>query len=143
MPIIKEKKPSGLVFSLCKMSVEMDGLKEPDSSHRGAAGASGALVGVHRRCPRASASILSLEHSIKVGIRGRRPAAPSWSPESQTADLPLPHCFPSGVWVFLLFCFVFFIVPLSNFKGVHEWCLYLFFFFFLNKLKTVQSFSVD
>lgn len=51
MPIIKDKKPSGLVFSLCKMSVEMDGLKEPDSSHTGAASASGALVGVHPRCP--------------------------------------------------------------------------------------------
>lgn len=35
MPIIKDKKPSELVFSLCKMSVEMDGLKEPDSSHTG------------------------------------------------------------------------------------------------------------
>lgn len=74
MPIIKDKKPSELVFSLCKMSVEMDGLKEPDSSHTGAASASEALVGVHQRCPGVPPPASGLEHSIKVGIRGRRPS---------------------------------------------------------------------
>lgn len=95
----KRKETKWAVFSLCKMSVEMDGLKEPDSSLTGQPVHLGLLVGVLPRWPRASAPppASGLKHSIKVGIRGRRPSAHQWSPESQTEDLPLPHCFPSGV----------------------------------------------
>lgn len=52
---------------------------------------------------------------------GQEPAAHPWSPESQTAELPSPLP-PFSVSLV-------FIVPLSYFKGVHEWCLYLFYFF--------------
>lgn len=55
----KETKWAG-IFSM-QMSVEMDGLEEPDSSHTGAAIVSGPLVGVHWRCLRASASGLRPE----------------------------------------------------------------------------------
>lgn len=53
---------------------------------------------------------------------GQEPAAHPWSPESQTAE-PLSPLLPFSVSLV-------FIVPLSYFKGVHEWCLYFFYFFF-------------
>lgn len=42
----KRKETKWAVFSLCKMSVEMDGLKEPDSSLTGQPVHLGLLVGV-------------------------------------------------------------------------------------------------
>lgn len=50
----KETKWAG-IFSM-QMSVEMDGPEEQDSSHTGQPLYPGPLVGVHWRCPRASAS---------------------------------------------------------------------------------------
>lgn len=116
----KETKWAG-IFSM-QMSVEMNGLEEPDSSHTGAAIVSGPLVGVHWRCLRASASGLRPGAFIPSELElGQEPAAHPWSPESQTAELPSPLP-PFSVSLV-------FIVPLSYFKGVHEWCLYLFYFF--------------
>lgn len=42
----KRKETKWAVFSLCKMSVEMDGLKEPASSHTGQPVLLGPLIGV-------------------------------------------------------------------------------------------------
>lgn len=114
----KESKWAG-IFSM-QMSVEIDGLEEPDSSHTGAASVSGALGWGSPEMPK-GICLQPLAWSVPSELElGKEACAHPWSPESQTADPPLPRRVPSGVSLV-------FIVPLSCFKGVCEWCFYLFF----------------
>lgn len=115
----KETKWAG-IFSM-QMSVEMDGLEEQDSSHTGTAIVSGALGWDSLEMPKGICLWPEAWNFPSELELGQEPAAHPWSPESQTAELPSPLLSFSVSLVF--------IVPLSYFKGVHEWCLYLFYFF--------------
>lgn len=104
MPIIKEKKPSGLVFSLCKLSVEMDGLKELYSSHEGQPGHLGPWMGICLQ-PQAWST------PSKLGFVGKEAGCPPAAPES------LQTCVSSTVSPSGAAKMLFFIVPFSLFQG--------------------------
>lgn len=114
----KETKWAG-IFSM-QMSVEMDGLEEPDSSHTGAAIVSGALGWGSLEMPK-GICLRPEAWSIPSELEfGQEPAAHPWSPESQTAE-PLSPLFPFSVSLV-------FIVPLSYFRvftsGVFTFCIF-------------------
>lgn len=135
MPIIKEKKPSGLVFSLCKMSVVV-GVTEGRTAvavflvhtEERAAGPRPSLVSVCQAwggSPRPQASCDKAGSG--AGARGRTVTPHGFLRKVELKTfVSFLHCFPFQMVLLsmLIFHSAFFLIS----RVAYEWC---FFFFFI------------